>query len=185
MNLDRKYRNSNFSLNMNNTINHFGPTGSESYTTAPYSIGFYGSDLRRANNGRIQLPKLSEREQRFIKKTFLGSPRLSETAQPGNRLLLKENKISSEQVMMEIVKTKSSLVRHVDTQKGKRSPILTGHDTATKTTGHSGDFELSLLKQQTSTISQSRHNSISRGQNERFKNSPLMSMRKYPAHVMK
>jgi hypothetical protein len=75
MNLDRKYRNSNFSLNMNNTINYFGPAGSESYTTAPYSIGVYGSELRRANNGRIQLPKLSEREQRFIKKTFLGSPR--------------------------------------------------------------------------------------------------------------
>ena len=165
MNLDRKYRNSNFSL-MNNTINHFGPTGSESYTTAPYSIGFHGSDLRRATNGRMLLPKLSEREQRFIKRTFLGSPgspRFSETAQPGNRLLLKENKISSEQVMMEIVKTKSSAVRNIDTQKGKRSPTLTGEDTAAKTAGNSGDFELSLMKQQTSTISQTRHNSISRG----------------------
>jgi len=59
-----------------NTINHFGPNGSESYTTAPYSIGFFGSgsEVRRPTHGRIHLPKLSEREQKFIKTTF-GSPR--------------------------------------------------------------------------------------------------------------
>ena len=64
---------------------------------------------------------------------------------------------------MEIVKTKSSVVRNVDTQKGKRSPTLTREETAAKTAGASGDFELSLMKQQTSTISQTRHNSITRG----------------------
>lgn len=42
-----------------------------------------------------------------------------------------------------------------------------------------------MVKQQTSTISVSRQNSIYRGQNERFKNSPLMSMAKYPPHIMK
>jgi hypothetical protein len=48
--------------------------------------------------------------------------------------------------MMEIVKTKSSAVRNIDTQKGKRSPIMTGEDTAAKTAGNSGDFELSIMK---------------------------------------
>lgn len=54
--------------------------------------------------------------------------------------------------MMEIVRSKGSMIRNVDTSKSKRPPGLTtltcgGNDTATKTAGTSaGDFELSLIK---------------------------------------
>ena len=68
--------------------------------------------------------------------------RHSETAQPGNRRLALEQKTSSEQVMLEIVKKHSSAVRQIDTQGGKRSPTLAMQETATKTSaGASGDFE--------------------------------------------
>lgn len=58
--------------------------------------------------------------------------------------------------------------------------------TAETSAALSGDFEaLAMAKQTTSTISQSRHDSLHRGQNERFKTSPLMSMSKYPPHILK
>lgn len=50
--------------------------------------------------------------------------------------------------MLEIVKKQSSAVRQIDTQKGKRSPNLTGQETATKTSAvQSGDFELAVVRQ--------------------------------------
>ena len=93
--------------------------------------------------------------------------------------------------MLEIVKKQSSAVRQIGTQNGARSPALIAHpqetaNTATKTSAaQSGDFELAMVKQASSTISHSRQNSLFRGQNARFKQSPLMSMSKYPPHIMK
>lgn len=113
--------------------------------------------------------------------------RHSETAQPGNRRLALGQKTSSDQVMLEIVKNQSNAIRKLDTQGGKRSPTMVGQDTTTRTSAAmSGDFDqLAVAKQTTSTISQSRQDSMRRGQNERFKNSPLISMNKYPNHVLK
>ena len=92
-----------------------------------------------------------------MQRTMMGSPRLAETAQPGNRRLARDGKTSSEQVMLEIVRKQSSAVRQIDTQKGKRSPTLMGQETATKTSAaQSGDFELAVVRQGTSTISNSR-----------------------------
>jgi hypothetical protein len=64
---------------------------------------------------------------------------------------------------------------------------MVGQGTTAETSAAlSGDFDaLAMAKQTTSAVSQSRQDSLRRGQNERFKTSPLMSMNKYPTHVLK
>lgn len=74
MQLDRKYRNNNFTSNLNNTINFCGISGADSIISAPYSIGLFGPDMIRANPRKIQLPKLSYQEQSVFTQSYLNSP---------------------------------------------------------------------------------------------------------------
>lgn len=88
LHMQRTYRNTTVSQTLDATY-HVVPAELDSYSTAPQSVAVHGSEARRLH-GRFQLPKLSVREDRLIKRTVLGTPRLAETAQPGNRRLAQD-----------------------------------------------------------------------------------------------